>query len=261
MGVESEAPGGHSSPGILVEVARHMLNRAEQMLNNGIATVDEALRGAVLASDALELLGGKTPTMSAEALALKHQFEVHAECQFCGVEHHLNMKDRLKEIARDAGAISQWFHPSIRKRTALNIRLDVVNRLVRILREYNQFDEERYCLVEARRLHRNLYIQSRWWRRGIAPFVWYADWLLSSFPRFVVAIGIWVGTIWGIYHFLGVGSGHGKDRGDAFDYAVGTFFGIDTVAGHSVLGALVIMAGIFHLGVFISLIYDLVNRR
>ena len=260
-GDDEHEAAGHSSPGILVEIARFMLLRAERLLAAGVATVEQAVQGAVLASDALELLGGKTPTMSAQALALKHQFELHAECQFCGVEHHLDMRDRLNEIERDAKVIARWYHPSIKKKTALNIRLDVVNKLVRILRDYNQFDEERYCMVEARRLHRKLYIRGRWWRRGIAPFVWYADWLLSSFPRFAGAIGIWVATIWAVYHLLGIEAGDGEDRGDAFGYAVGTFFGVDTVANHPFLGVLVIMAGLFHLGIFISLIYDLVNRR
>ena len=256
---------GHSSPGILVEIARHMLNRAERMLNDGIATVEDVVHGAVLASDALELLGGKTPTMSAEALALKHQFELHAECQFCGVEHHLHMKERIDEIERDAGAIARWFHPDIRKKTALNIRLDVVNKLVRILRDYNQFDEERYCMVEARRLHRQLYVGEHWLRLFALPFIAYAEWLLSSFKKFTFAIVGWVGLAWMLYYFSPIISEATKkgvdDRAEPFGQAVGTFFGVDIVGAHPVISIIVIVAGLFHLGIFISLIYDLVNRR
>ncbi len=257
---DSEESSGHSSPGILVEIARHMLNRAERVLNDGIATVEQAVHGAVLASDALELLGGMTPTMSAEALVLKHQFELHAECQFSGVEHHLSMGDRLEEIKRDAEVIARWFHPDIRKKTALNIHLDVVNKLVHVLRNYNQFDEERFCMVEARRLHRKLYVRERWWRRPIGPFVAYANLLLSSFPRFIMAIGVWVTGTWLIYDRW-LDAGNGKGETNAFDYAIGGFFGVNTVPDQSIFSAFVIIAGLFHLGIFISLIYDLLNRR
>ncbi len=250
---------GHSSPGILVEIARHMLNRAERMLNDGVATVEQAVRGAVLASDALELLGGKTPTMSVQALALKHQFELHAECQFCGIDHHLELEERLKEIERDAEAISRWFNPGTCKKTALNIRLDVINNMVRILREYNQFDEERICLNRARHIHNTLFMLERPWGWAAWPFLRYSEWLLSSFPKFLVAIGAWVLGLWGLYSALP--EAPVKDDLGPFGKVIGTFFSVDPLPEHLALSSIAVVAGLFHLGVFISMLYELLSRR
>jgi hypothetical protein len=111
---------GHSSPGIFLLIARSLLKRAGKMLAEGVFSVEDAVRGAVLANDALELLGGKTPTTAAEALSLKHQFELHAECQFTGVEYHVPMSSRIKEIERDAKSIARWFSPQKKDSAFLN---------------------------------------------------------------------------------------------------------------------------------------------
>lgn len=252
---------GHSSPGILLLIARHLLDRAESMLGGGITSVEEAVHGAVLANDALELLGGKTPTTAAEALSLKHQFEMHAVCQFSGVKYHIAMKKRLDEIERDAESIAQWFRPREQKSTALNIRMDVVNKLVRILRAYNQFDEEQECMNRVRKLHNLLYVHERPWRFIFYPFLWYSSWLLSSFLKFSVAILFWVLGVWGVYSLVTpAGSATPKELG-AFGHAIGTFFSVDPIAGYVVLSSIAVVSGLFHLSIFISLLYDMVNKK
>ena len=106
---QQDVDDGHSSPGRLLHIAEHLLDRANASINE-VNTATEALRGAVLATQALELLGGKTPTVSVEALLLKHAFEVIAECQFPGVEYHLNLKERLADINANLTALSSWLN-------------------------------------------------------------------------------------------------------------------------------------------------------
>ena len=257
----SSQSSGHSSPGILLQIARSLLNRAEKLLPD-VCSVEDAVRGAVLATDALELLGGKTPTMAAEALALKHQFELLAECQFSGVKYHIDMKMRLDEIERDAESIAQWFHHSEQKSAVLNIRMDVINKLVRILREYNQFDEEKVCMARVRRLHNSLYMRERWWRKLAWPFLRYSEFLLTSFWRFTSAIVVWVLAVWWLYYEAGSGLGGDESKSlSSFGHAIGTFFSVDPVPEYLFLSSIVVVAGVFHLGIFISLLYDLVNKK
>lgn len=55
-----ETHDGHSAPGRLLRITEHLIQRATKLLED-VATVPDAVRGAVLATQALELLGGKTP--------------------------------------------------------------------------------------------------------------------------------------------------------------------------------------------------------
>jgi len=256
---------GHSSPGVLLQVARHLLNRAERLLANPITTAEEAVRGAVLATDALELLGGKTPTSAAEALALKHQFAIHAECQFVGVEHRIRLTARFEEIRRDAKSIAHWFRPKERKRATLNIEMDVINRIIKVLREYNQFDEELVCINRVRNLHNSLYMsaKSKPWRILAWPILRYTEFLLSSFSRFAVAIGLWLLSLSALYTEPGYTSdapSQLKPAGKAIELFLGSA-PLDTGLTSLMLSVLVIIAGLAHLGIFISHLYVLVSKR
>nr|VFJ45705.1 MAG: hypothetical protein BECKDK2373C_GA0170839_101231 [Candidatus Kentron sp. DK] len=270
-GDESKS-GGHSSPGILLLIARSLIGRAKSMLAKESPSVEEAVRGAVLACDALELLGGKTPTTAAEALSLKHRFELHAECQFVGVEHHIPMKPRFEEIKREAESIARWFRPQEKDRASLNIRMELINQLIGILRAYNQFDEEQECLIRVRRLHNSLYMQDRKhpWRVLFWPLLRYSEFLFKSFSRFALAIFLWIGGLSGLFAwaFHAYGGAPGKTQNiDAlpFGNAIGTFFGTAPVTSYGhwaiALSVLAIIAGLAHLGIFISYLYTLVSRR
>ena len=256
---DSDEGGGHSSPGMLLLIARHLVNRAERMLREPINTAEQAVHGAVLATDALELLGGKTPTAAAEALALKHQFAIHAECQFVGVEQRVNLDGRFQDIEDEAENIAQWFRRKDHERASINIRMDVINRMVSVFRQYNQFDEEMVCLARLRRLHHELYMH-RSWRVIWWPFLRYAEFLLGSFPKFLLAISLWV-----LVPVVVIALSSGMDGEHVVEAAINSFFAQNPKSGEGIvtmaLTTFVAVAGIAHLGVFISHLYTLVSKR
>nr|VFK10101.1 MAG: hypothetical protein BECKLPF1236A_GA0070988_100327 [Candidatus Kentron sp. LPFa]VFK26092.1 MAG: hypothetical protein BECKLPF1236C_GA0070990_100306 [Candidatus Kentron sp. LPFa] len=273
-GKEPSSSGGHSSPGILLLIARHLIGRAKSMLAKEPPSVEEAVRGAVLAGDALELLGGKTPTSAAEALSLKHRFELHAECQFVGVEHHIPLVRRFDEIKRDAASIARWFRPEEKERASLNIQMNIVNQLLVILRQYNQFDEEQVCMARVRRLQNSLYMQERQgWGWIFWPLMRYSEFLFKSFSRFTLAIFLWIGGLFGlfslIFHMRDVPDkalqGSSCTQGFPFGDAISTFLGTVPITSYGywavALSVLAIVAGLAHLGIFISYLYTLVSRR
>jgi len=183
--------GGHSAPGILLIIAESLIDRAGRLVSN-VHTVEEAVLGAVLATEALELLGGKTPTMAIAALTLKHQFEVIAVLQFAGVEYHFPVEHRIKEIGKEVKSIGRWFAKGQRKSAAFNAEMSVLNVLIRVFREYNQFDEEQICMNRVRHLQHTLWMRTTGWGYVFLPVLRYAEFLLSSFPRFVGALLIWI---------------------------------------------------------------------
>lgn len=266
---------GHGAPGKLLLVAELLVERAEA-LRDRVRSVAEAVLGATLATDALELTGGRTPTTAIEALSLKHQFEVLAECQFSGVEYHIKIAPRIEEIALEIDAISLWFGEWQRPSARLNARMHILNQLIRILRENNRFDEEQLCLREVRRLHTTLWMKSRPWRYIFWLPIRYVELLLSSFLGFVGVLCIWVLILtlmfalapadsgasgWGISRFI-----------LGFENAVTSFFSVgapmqqgkppDDLSGlYVTVSAVAIISGFLHLGVLISHLYTVVSRR
>lgn len=197
---EQQADEGHSSPGRLLQIAEHLLDRANAAIKD-VNTVTEALRGAVLATQALELLGGKTPTVSVEALLLKHAFEVIAECQFPGVEYHLNLKERLEDIRANLKALSSWLHTKRQQDFLLNAEALILTKLAVILEEYGEYEEAEMCQRQLRLLHRDISHQydlrakpyfawAKW------PFRWYIEFVLRSSLHFIFAIILLVVTFW-----------------------------------------------------------------
>ena len=81
-GTSNSSP-SHGAPGKLILVAETLLHRIEVLKANASNTAD-LIHGAVLAGDAAELLAGRTPILTLSALALKHEFETRAECEFRG---------------------------------------------------------------------------------------------------------------------------------------------------------------------------------
>lgn len=196
---------GHSSPGRLLHIAEHLLDRANASIKE-VNTATEALRGAVLATQALELLGGKTPTVSVEALLLKHAFEVTAECQFPGVEYHLNLKERLIDIRKNLASMSIWLHQQRRMDFHLNAEAQILSRLARILEEYGEYEEAELCHQELRDLHRKISVRYDFKTRPLfAPFIWPFRWyivfVLKSTLNFILSIFVLVGVFW-VAHYL-----------------------------------------------------------
>jgi hypothetical protein len=202
---QQQADEGHSSPGRLLQIAEHLLDRANANIKD-VNTVTEALRGAVLATQSLELLGGKTPTVSVEALLLKHAFEVIAECQFPGVEYHLNLKERLADIRANLTALSAWLHTKRRQDFLLNAEALILTKLAVILEEYGEYEEAEMCHRQLRLLHRHISHQYDLRARPYfaylkLPFRMYIEFVLRSSLHFTGAIIILVFIFWGA-HFV-----------------------------------------------------------
>lgn len=257
---------GHSTPGRLLEIARSLLERADPERLAGRSAC-EAVHSAVLATDALELLGGKTPTTSLEALALCHELEALAECQFFGVEGHFDVRERMEELRHDIGVLADWYTPTVRAFSRLNSEAAILGRLVKVFQGENQFSEEQAVRIRERELHRLL-----WFRRVFGEFgytlrwmnpaylvAWYVELLLRSMPGFLVAIVIWIASL-ALMHTTRLGGSRGWET--AFKSATISFFSmqpLDEVVNSIVI--LGILGGVLHLGVLISHLYAIVSRR
>lgn len=196
-----ESEGGHSAPGRLLAIAEKLIERSRALLETA-DTVPKAIHGAMLALEARELLGNRTPTTSLEALSLKHQFEVKAECMFYGVEYNFDVKARIKDIKQEVKSISDWFNRKERKRSALNAEIGILNKLAAIYRNYGQFDEENAILDEMRKLYSRLWSSRKQVRWAIYPFRRYIEILMSSLSKFTLAILFWIVLFGSVFHIL-----------------------------------------------------------
>jgi hypothetical protein len=270
--------GDHSSPGQLMMVAESLLERAHDLLAE-TRSVADAVRGAVLATDALELLGNRTPTLALEALRLKHCFEVHAECHFVGVEHHANLAGRLEEVKREVIEIAQWSDPNRRDVVEANALLAISTDLARVFGEHGRFDEELACVQQGLRLHAFL-------RLSGGPFVWavqpvrllirYLLFCLRSPIHFLFALTVWIficSVLYGFAAYWGQPLWATAIPCSLQD-AVTTFFSFgpphhpqvcDVPLGKCWPAAIVttctIVLGFAHLGIFVSYLYSVLMRR
>lgn len=194
-------PGAHSAPGRLLAIAETLLARARRILGS-CATVEDAIHAAVLALDAKELLGGRTPTLALEAVALQHEAEVTAESLFLGVQHNLNVRHRLRDVSQEVAFVADAFRGVRRKRVVLNGRLSIVERLARRYAQFHRVEEELACLSEARTLRFGFWVRERPLRWMFWPFLRYIAFALSSLPRFAAVIVAWT-VLFGLsYHVL-----------------------------------------------------------
>jgi hypothetical protein len=256
----------HSAPGVLQAISQTLIDRAQQ-IRGQVRCVSDAVRGAVFATDALELLAGRTPTTSIDALSLKHEFEVIAECQFSGAEYHLGLAPRFREIARDVEVISRSFHPSHRETAALNAEMKIVSKILLIFRENAQYDEEQACMNRVRHLQNTLWMQREPIRHLLWPVVRYIEALLASFPRFLFVILCWIMALGALYTYFG---GHEYWYWGIED-AITSFFSIGgpihegpdilRTFGYVGVTCVGIVAGFVHLGIFVSHLYSLVSRK
>lgn len=150
----------HSAPGRLLEIAERLLYRTE-LNSEHVHTVPEAVYGSTLALEAQEYLGHRTPTTSLQALALKHKFEVNAECLFYGVAQNKEVKKRFAEIEREIVSIGHWLNPETRKAAQMDAEMSIVSKLMLVFRQNYQFDEEQECLKKLRNVNRQLWSRKR----------------------------------------------------------------------------------------------------
>lgn len=267
---------GHSAPGRLLTISEYLLARCDHIMKQGVHSVEEAVHGAVLAGNALELLGDRTPTTAIQALRMKHQFEVLAECQFSGIEYHLLVKPRLKEIRKEVRAIGRWFSRRKRKDATLNAEMIIINSIMGIFREHNQFEEELLCMARARHLNNTLWMRHRGrrlpfpWRYLFWPIMRYSEFLLSSLPRFIFGLTIWTVLLGALFSLADAHLEIGDVPTVHLDFhpvsaLLTTFFGvgslIDTHPIWIMLTLISVLGGFAHLGIFISHLYSIVMRK
>jgi hypothetical protein len=225
----------------LLEIAEKLEDRAER-LKPTAQSVIRAVQGGVLAIDAMELLGEKAQTTFLEALALKHDFEALAECQFYGVQSHFDVESRMKEIRREVRELGRYFIPKKRKDAEWNAEAKILNCLIRTYRECNQFDEELAIQIRNRRIHRRLWFKKRMWILGdelrwLNPFYWlacYIHGLLKSIPVFVMALVLWVVGLSILYTATSPDSSLNMSEGfyRGVEDAVSSFFSIGSPIRH-----------------------------
>jgi hypothetical protein len=265
-----ETETGHSTPGRLLVIAERLLARGERLLPE-VHSVPQAVRGAVLAADALELMGGKTPTTSLEALALKHHFEALTECQFVGMQEHVDVQGRVEDIRREVSALSGWFGTKRKQKEAAswNAELSILNKLIEVYRNHNLFDEEQQLQVRSRQLHRRLrYSHRTALAKPIEIFPWYVEKLVSSFPMFVAAIVFWIVILGSLYTWVG-GISFNRALAEAFTSFISIepttvesiWVPVNGLKGHFWLVALTMGIGFVHLGIFISHLYSIISRK
>lgn len=259
---------GHGSPGKLMMVADMLIRRSRVLLDRATC-VETAVQGAVLATDAFELTGGRTPTTAIGALALKHQFEILAECQFYGVGHHIETDEwRWEDIQVETARISHWFQPERIEKAKLDAQMYILNQLVPIFREHNKFEEEQQYMIRARNVHNTLWLKKHLWRLPFTPFLRYFELLMSSFLSFVVCLGVCVV----VFACLFTAVTHYQSYWHGVFDAVSSVLAISGPATHehtpnppsfmySVVVSFAIVMGIAHLGVFVSHLYTLVSRK
>lgn len=260
---------GHSAPGRLLVVAERLISRAERILDRA-QTVQECIRGATLALDALALLRYQTPTTALEAIALRHQLEVKAECMFYGVAYNIDVKARLREIDMETRAVARWFHRSVRKPSLLNAQMSVVTDIARIFRHFGQFDEEQACLRRLRDLNRQWYfLQHPWWN-FFRPVRWYVEKLVGSFKLFAVMIIVWPVLFGVLSKLLQAVYTDSVTQGwrlwSHVVHAYMSFFGLQPVEfpvnpAAKALMLVLVLVGFLHLGIFIAHLYTLITRR
>lgn len=264
----SGSEAGHSAPGRLLAIAERLIKRAKKFLKDAMS-VQDCIHGTLLALEAQELLGYKTPTTSLEAISIKHQLELKAECMFYGAGYNIDMKNRFREIKGESEAVARWFHKPVGKKLVLNAQMGIITKLIEILRDYGQFDEEQECLKKFRTLNRKWYfINKPWVLRIFSPVRAYTECLLNSFWAFLIAIILWPLSLGMIKYSLV------DKQQDFFQYILQsymTFFSFQPIeTSDSMLGYfphnhlitfLLIFFGFFHLGIFISYLYTLVSRK
>lgn len=252
----------HSAPGKLMLVAKHLIRRADNMRPTA-NTVEESVLGAVLATDALELLRYQTPTLALQALCLKHEFEVKAEVAFLGVGHHFELNRRLDELEKEIRAASRNFYRIRRRATQFDVLVSIGNRIMLVFREAGQFDEELICLARIRAWHRKLRLTQA--RNPIASImqriIAYAEWLLISPGRFIVALIVWFLIFFFGYWMIN------DSWVAATSSAWNAFIATNPAEVQEndfltlILNATASGVGLFHLGIFISYLYTTVTRR
>jgi hypothetical protein len=274
---------GHSAPGKLLEIAESLINRAKRIYHEA-KLLEECIYGAVLASEAIDLLDYRTPTTCLEAIALRHELEVKAECMFYGVEYNIDIKNRLRELKSEIGTVSRYFHKSVKEKSSLNAQMMIVTEIMKIFRDHGQFDEEQECMKYFRKLNRQWYFKKHSYLIFFKPLRYYFDTLIGNFRYFLIAIlllplilGIMSHTLKADFKEKNAGNTTAQsvpdgshqndwDISNHIVHAYFTFYGLMPVkfpinVSAKVIIMILVIAGFFHLGIFVSFLFTILSRR
>ena len=262
----------HSAEGRLKQIAEFLLHRANDHLASA-NTVAESVHGTVLATNALELLCCKTPTLSQEALSLKHQFEVMAECQFPGVEYHLSMHERIKDIRSNLLVTAQWLRKERREEFRYNGGAQILSRLIAILEAHNEFEEAEFCRSRLRSLNKRIELRDSVRRRKPAKWLvtrivgTYTDFVLRSLTHFVLTWFALLGVFVLLFYFTAMSNG--TEFSKAGHQAVDSFLTISVYSPGSdppirwwyPLSYLAAAAGAMNIGLLVTHLYSRMARQ
>lgn len=260
---------GHGTPGKLTKVAEVLIRRAEKY-HETAKLPEEFIKSAVLATDAGEVLGGQTPTLTLSAVALRHELEVKAETAFVGVGYHFDVEKRIDEIEHEIRQISNWFTKKVRKKALLDAQVFILNKISLVLRQAGQFEEEQSCLIRLRSLHRKLQRPKLWeffqWPKHLV--FGYAEWLMASFGRFILVVIFWcLGLSFLLSKLLDTSplittlkEGVIKNFTTVFSGFLGVSLSCDNKWALTI-SMISVLAGVFHIGILISMLYSLISRK
>lgn len=165
--------------------------------------VDEVVHGAVLAEEALRILGRQSPQIALEALELREEAEVMAECGFTGTTRHLRSQERIESLRHTARSIlSGGQNVEWRSENAL---VSVVGDVRRIYGQFERYDEEQDALNAIRKLENSLYRRSRNVLVGLVPYCVrrYMNLLFDSgIAGITLAVLCWVAAFGLLYSLL-----------------------------------------------------------
>jgi hypothetical protein len=286
---------GHGAPGRLYIISECLLQRAEKCYKQK-DTVLDSIHGALLSLEAKEILSGRTPTKSIEAISMLNYFEAKTESLFYGIDSSSNVASRIDKIVKDLNKVGIWFDPEYRHISITIAIIGVLNQLICVYRNYNSFDEEAEVLKYLRTFTRNLHFYKNLISKkndqknsnGLKGFLnkisynicklfklptsssfmclpkayflrfieWYFHWLLQSWKIFAGVIIFWICFFWILFGF------------NLPHYSFISFFSmqppIDTVPTISyqlVISMFEILLGFIHLGILISFLYYWIFRR
>jgi hypothetical protein len=269
---------GHGAPGKLVMVAASLIRRAAELQKAAISPA-EFLRVAVLATDAVEYLGGKTPTLSLTAIVIKNDCEVRAECAFVGTGNSFSLKRRFREISEEVEAVTSWYHDAAR--ASAEAKSTILNRLALVYREAGQVEEEHDCIVEFRRSNRKLnrprglsiYNPLAWFVHGILS---YGEYVMASLERVIVITLGWICLISAVSWVLDSGTLALSNISFRKEFDMDTFVKVVTrtigwmfggnaeyssYSWFSILSWFGVLVGVLHIGILISYLYSLISRK
>jgi hypothetical protein len=187
-----------------------------------------------------------------------------------GMQEHVDVRSRIVDLSREVKALSNWFGETKQERKVAgwNMELAVIDKLIEVFRDNNQYDEEQELQICARMLHRKLWIQARPWFKPVEWVPWYVEKLLASVSVFLMALVGWIAILGLLFWLVG-----GVTVGCAYSDAFVTFFGLQPPGDNSfwtvengwngafALIACTMLLGCVHVGILISHLYSSIARK